>query len=109
MLLYVDDWGLANVGYHRQNATPEAVTPIIDAIVAAGVQLNRMYAYSFCAPSRASLTSGRFPQNVNLHNIRTLTYDAGHPKVGGKGVPRNYTMLSQMLQQAGYWSAFAGK
>lgn len=41
-LLYVDDWGWANVGYHREVPTPEVSTPAIDDIVAGGIQLNRM-------------------------------------------------------------------
>lgn len=54
----------ANVGYHRANATAEVQTPAIDALVATGVELNRMYAYSFCAPSRASLMSGQLRPNL---------------------------------------------
>ena len=39
--LQVDDWGHANVGYHRQPGFNETVTPNIDALVAAGVQLDQ--------------------------------------------------------------------
>jgi arylsulfatase B len=108
-LLYVDDWGWANVGFHREVPSPEVATPNIDAIVQDGVQLNRMYAFPYCAPSRAALMSGRMPRDSNHANIRGATYDYNHTEVGGQGVPRNQTTLSQMLAHAGYWSAFAGK
>ena len=108
-LLYVDDWGWANTGFHRKTPSPEVRTPNIDAIVAGGIQLNRMYAYPFCAPSRAALMSGRMPCNSNHANIRGATYDGNHSEVGGQGVPRNQTVLSQMLAKAKYWSVFAGK
>lgn len=76
----------ANVGYHRANATAEVQTPAIDRLVADGVELNRMYAYAFCAPSRAALMSGRLPRHSNSQNIRGQTYDPEHPEVGGEGV-----------------------
>ena len=100
--------GWANVGYHRTKPTPEVVTPAIDTIVAEGIALDRMYAYPYCAPSRAALISGRLPHHVSSGNIRGATYDGNHSEIGGQGVPRNMTTLSQMLAHAGYWSAFAG-
>lgn len=66
-------------------------------------------AYSFCAPSRASLLSGRLPQYVNAQNIRGATYDPAHPEVGGQGIPRDMTTISQMLAAKNYYSVFAGK
>jgi arylsulfatase A-like enzyme len=101
--------GWANVGYHRAKPTAEVVTPAIDAIVASGIALDRMYAYPYCAPSRAALLSGRLPHHVSSGNIRGATYDGNHSEIGGQGVPRNMTTLSQMLSHAGYWGAFAGK
>lgn len=107
--LYVDDWGWGNVGYHRPAPDPEVLTPSIDSIVADGVQLNRMYAYPYCAPSRAAAISGRLPHHVNTANIRGATYDPNATAVGGQGIPRNMTTLPQMLAAAKYWSVFAGK
>ena len=109
VLIYADDLGWGNVGWHRTAATPSVATPHLDEMVSVGVELNRMYAYSFCAPSRAALFSGRLPQNVNSQNIRGATYDAAHPEVGGQGVPRDMTAISQMLAQKDYYSVFAGK
>lgn len=73
-LVYVlsDNLGWGNVGYHRaaspSGPSPEVVTPNIDHLVATGIELDRLYTYKFCSPSRAALLSGRFPLHVNLHN-----------------------------------------
>lgn len=43
-LIYADDLGWANVGWHRDVPTPEVSTPTLDALVAEGVELNRLCA-----------------------------------------------------------------
>ena len=40
----VDDWGWADVGYHRPGFN-ETVTPNIDALVASGVDLDQHYVH----------------------------------------------------------------
>lgn len=48
LLHLVDDWGWANVGYHRKeynDTTPEVQTPNIDQLVAEGIELNRNYVF----------------------------------------------------------------
>jgi arylsulfatase I/J len=110
-MLYVDDWGYANAGYHspQANKTGEIRTPTIDGLVAAGVQFSRMYAYPFCSPSRCSLLSGRMPHHVSTQNIRGATYDDTAPQVGGQGIPRNMTTFSQILKRQNYSTHFVGK
>ena len=99
LLLVADDLGWSNVGFHRSgDRSGEVSTPNIDKHAGDGVRLERMYAYSFCAPSRASLLSGRLPYHVSLQNIRGTQYDPAHPEVGGGGVPRNMTTLPQRLR-----------
>ena len=66
--MMVDDWGWANVGYHRNPPTPEVVTPNIDSLVKDGLELDQHYAYQFCSPSRSSLISGRLPIHINDKN-----------------------------------------
>ena len=65
VFMLVDDWGWANVGYHRDPPTKEVVTPNIDDLVKNGLELDQHYAYQFCSPSRSSLMSGRLPIHVN--------------------------------------------
>ena len=58
-LVYVlsDNLGWGNVGYHRAASSagpsPEVVTPNIDELVRTGVELDRLYTYKFCSPSRS--------------------------------------------------------
>ena len=56
-----DDLGWSNVGYHNDHA----VTPHLDGLVKAGIELDRHYAYYYCAPTRASFLTGRYPAHVN--------------------------------------------
>ena len=60
VILFVDNLGWANVGYHRPPALDpsQLSTPNIDALAAAGMELDRHYTYKFCSPSRSSLMSG---------------------------------------------------
>jgi len=66
VFLLVDDWGWANVGYHRDPPTEEVVTPNIDSLVREGLELDQHYAFQFCAPSRSCLMTGRLPIHVYL-------------------------------------------
>ena len=98
--------GWANVGYHRANPTPEVVTPAIDAIVAEGIALDRMYAYPYCAPSRAALLSGRLPHHVSSGNIRGATYwwarsAKKHDHTAADVGPR--WLLVSVCRQVGLW------
>ena len=58
----VDDFGWANVGYHRDSGTEEAkeaATPNLDQLAKVeGVELDRHYTYKICSPSRCSLQTG---------------------------------------------------
>ena len=62
--ILADDYGWADVGYHREavrgNAT-DVQTPNLDALVRTGIELDRFYVYKICSPSRSSIQSGRNP------------------------------------------------
>ena len=45
MFLLVDDWGWADVGYHRNSSSEEIVTPNIDNLVKEGLELDQHYSY----------------------------------------------------------------
>ena len=64
LFLLVDDWGWANVGYHREVATREVQTPNFDSLVKNGLELDQNYVFHFCSPSRSSLMTGRLPIHV---------------------------------------------
>lgn len=70
VIVLADDLGWANVGWHRPSGYTEVQTPALDALVAAGIALEQMYAYQFCSPSRCALQVGRNPLHVNTLNVR---------------------------------------
>ena len=109
VFMMVDDWGWANVGYHRNPQTPEVVTPNIDSLVKDGLELDQHYAYQFCSPSRSSFLSGRLPIHVNTLNLPLGTYNPKDPISGFAGIPRNMTGIATKLKSAGYATHQVGK
>ena len=108
LFLMVDDWGWANVGYHRDTPTREVQTPNFDSLVKNGLELNQHYSYNVCSPSRSSLMSGRLPIHVNDRNAHGI-YNPDDPISGFAGIPRNMTGIAEKLNEAGYISHMVGK
>lgn len=46
------DYGWADSGWHRPEGYKEVQTPNMDKLVKEGIELDRNYAFKFCAPSR---------------------------------------------------------
>lgn len=113
MLFLADDLGWANVGWHR--LTPddpgrrEVRTPNMDQLVREGIELDQVYAYKFCAPSRSALQSGRLPTHVELSNQHMGMFNPSDPVSGFGGIPRNMTGMAQVLKAAGYATHHVGK
>ena len=97
VLLIADDLGWNDVGYHGS----EIATPAIDRLASEGVRLERFYAAPICAPSRASLLTGKLPIRLGLiRNIRPQD---------DNGLDLDETILPQVLGTAGYRTALVGK
>ena len=105
----VDDWGWANVGYHRNPPTREVDTPNFDSLRNQGLELDQHYVYQFCSPSRSSLLSGRLPIHVNDKNDQIDTYNPKDPVSGFAGIPRNMTGIATKMREAGYATHQVGK
>jgi arylsulfatase I/J len=97
----VDDLGYGDVGFNRDAANREIVSPNFDQLVASGIHLTRHYVHQMCTPSRTSVQSGRLPVRVNT--------GLGSPCDDNTGIPRNMTGFAEHLQRAGYKTHFAGK
>eukprot|EP00928_Gymnodinium_smaydae_P076450 TRINITY_DN5948_c0_g1_i1.p1 TRINITY_DN5948_c0_g1~~TRINITY_DN5948_c0_g1_i1.p1 ORF type:complete len:614 (+),score=99.92 TRINITY_DN5948_c0_g1_i1:73-1914(+) len=92
----LDDLGYNDFGY-RNN---QSVTPVIDGLRADGVELPDFYVFKSCAPSRASVLSGRYPWHV------------GYAKGNGnqnEAVPLAFDLLPAYLKklQPGRWATHA--
>ena len=98
ILVIGDDIGHYNVGY---NGNQEAKTPHIDNLAVSGARFDRMYAYCWCSPSRASIMSGRLPVHM---------YEKAAPAASTKdGLPIAVTTLAEKMKSAGYSTVQAGK
>ncbi len=102
ILFLVDDLGYGDIGCfwqdHGSTAAKKFDTPAIDTMASEGVMLTHHYiSASVCAPSRASLISGRHQGHCE---IRDSQFD--------KALPLNHT-LGSILKEAGYYTAWIGK
>ena len=81
----VDDLGRADLGF-RNNMTH---SPTLDAMARGGVVLDSHYVFQVCAPTRASIMTGRYPWGIGFYYV------------GGDnlGVPLQYEMLPQVLRR----------
>jgi len=88
----------SDVGYND----PTVHSPSIDGLAREGVRLDACYTWSWCAPSRGAILSGRYP---SMHG-----YQAGGD--GGNdttALDLRWNLLPQLLKQAGYRTSGAGK
>lgn len=109
VMMLVDDWGWANVGYHRDPPTKEVVTPNMDSLVTEGLELDQHYAFKVCSPSRSSLISGRLPIHVCDENVPPNHYNPSDPVSGFEGIPRNMTGIGTKMADGGYITHQVGK
>jgi arylsulfatase A-like enzyme len=96
LFVVADDLGWNDVGWH--GGPPK--TPHLDALVKAGVELDKHYVQPVCSPTRTALMTGRVPsrfgpQALVPSNLRCL--------------PPGYPTLASALQMAGYETHMAGK
>ena len=95
VLILADDLGYGDLGCYGQVRIP---TPRIDRLAAEGMRFTQFYAGStVCAPSRNVLMTGQHTGHVQVR---------GNAKVGLR--PTDVT-VAQILRQAGYATALAGK
>jgi arylsulfatase B len=107
-LLYIlaDDFGWADADWHRPADWNEAATPNMMKELETGIELDNMYAFKFCAPTRSSIQSGRNPIHVNVQNYQPVVWDSADKSrdvvSGYAGIPTKMTGMSRVLKDAGY-------
>ena len=77
-------------------------TPNLDALAKQGVRFTQFYAAPTCAPSRAALMSGRYPQSFGIYTNTDVV-------VEDKGVSPDVKFPVKLFQAAGYMTGLAGK
>ncbi len=96
ILILTDDQGYGDLSIH---GNPKLPTPNLDLIANEGVQLQRFYVSPVCAPTRASLLTGRYAYRTGV--VDTFL---GRALMNPKEVT-----LAEMLSGAGYRTAIFGK
>ena len=74
-------------------------SPNIDRLAKDGVRLEAFYTQSVCSPTRAAMLTGRYPFRTGSIARFNQT----------DGVLLDERFLSEVMQEAGYWTAIVGK
>lgn len=95
ILILTDDQGFGDLGrYHDKIQTPH-----LDQLAEQSVRFTQFYVHSACAPTRASLMTGRNNQEAGVWGVH-----------GGRDfLHRDEVLLPQVLGEHGYVSAMLGK
>ena len=96
LLIVTDDQGYGDI---RSHGNEHIDTPVLDRLAEDGARFERFYVSPVCAPTRASLLSGRY-----------------HPRCGVHGVTRGYenmrneeVTLAEIFKLSGYATGAFGK
>lgn len=103
VLIVADDVGCGDVGF---SGGTEPATPSIDSIATGGVRFATGYVTCpVCAPSRAALLTGRYPQRFGFE----FNQGPGHLAAANFGLPLTVPTLAERLRTAGYATGAFGK
>ena len=81
-------------------------TPAFDALAREGLRYNRFNTTAICSPTRASLLTGRNPQEVGVGY--TTNWPTGYEGYNSV-IPKSAGTVAQILKQGGYNTAMFGK
>ncbi len=99
IVFLADDMGFSDLGCYGSKIE----TPNLDRLAANGLRFSQFYNTTRCWPTRASILTGYYPQQVRRDTVPGV-------KSGGRGVrPEWARLLPQMLKPLGYRSYHSGK
>lgn len=106
VLILADDAGYGDFGFMGSDVIR---TPHIDALAERGVVFSNAYATTpFCAPSRAGLLTGRYPQRFGFEfNLTHQPFKGTDPET--IGLDTDERTVGDYLQEAGYRTIVVGK
>ncbi|QDV24185.1 Arylsulfatase precursor [Aureliella helgolandensis] len=104
LLILADDLGYGDVGF---NGATDIRTPTLDQLAADGIVFTSAYVvHPFCGPSRMALLSGRYPYEFGApFNLP----DDSSGQYRDQGISPDETLISTVLQDAGYRTGVMGK
>eukprot|EP01025_Chloroclados_australasicus_P009971 TRINITY_DN13879_c0_g2_i13.p2 TRINITY_DN13879_c0_g2~~TRINITY_DN13879_c0_g2_i13.p2 ORF type:complete len:684 (+),score=78.16 TRINITY_DN13879_c0_g2_i13:201-2252(+) len=97
LIIMTDDQGHDDIGFYNWNNI--LYTPNMDNLASQSVQFENFYTDTLCAPTRASLLTGR-------HHLKTGVWGV-HGAM--EYINLDETLIAQALQSAGYKTAHFGK
>jgi uncharacterized sulfatase len=104
VLILADDLGYGDLGCYGH---PKFKTPHLDRMAAEGARLTHFNTpMPFCAPTRASLLTGRYPFRCGMNGNPAPD---GGPAADALALPEGEVTLAQLFQQAGYATGMVGK
>lgn len=104
VIILADDLGYGDLGCYGH---PKFKTPRIDQMAAEGARLTQFNTPApFCAPTRASLMTGRYPFRCGMS--QNPAPDGG-PVADALALPKSEVTLAQVLKSAGYATGMVGK
>ena len=102
VLIFADDLGYGDLASYGH---PTFQTPHLDRMAAQGARFTEFYVpMPYCAPSRASILTGRYPFRHGV--VGNPTPDSG---VNDYGLPSSEVTIAQALKQQGYATTCIGK
>ncbi|MEM8897726.1 MAG: sulfatase-like hydrolase/transferase [Bacteroidota bacterium] len=96
LIILVDDMGVGDASFA---GNPYLSTPTLDSLAAHSVAFNEFYVSSVCAPTRASLLTGRYHQRTGVQSV-TNGYEVLNP---------SEITLAEQLKDIGYRTGIFGK
>ncbi len=104
IVILADDLGYGTLGSYGH---PRFKTPNLDRMAAEGVRLTHFNTpTASCAPTRASLMTGRYPFRCGLTANPSPSGPAEHNELA---LPRSERVLAQLFKEAGYATGMVGK
>jgi len=107
IIILADDLGYGDLSCYDPS---KFHTPLMDKLAAEGVRFTNCYApFPYCAPSRATLLTGRYPFR---HGLQANPVPGADPLVKNAdqlGLPTSEITLARLLQERGYATFAIGK
>jgi arylsulfatase A len=97
VLIFCDDLGISNIGYHGADAPFK--TPHIDALANQSLRFDRCFSSPICGPSRAQVLTGQYGFRSGVVDNSTAA----------KLNPAEDLTMPQTMRKAGYKTAGTGK
>src|SRR5579864_4612496 len=91
----------------RCTGNPIIHTPNFDRIAREGMLFrNAFTTNALCAPSRASLLTGRYSHSINVLGNDAIRWLFNDTQTGNGPIPQDIPLVSELLHQGGYETGF---